>query len=99
MPGHRQQRPRRSTNLLIHDLFSADENTTSHWVPISQPADVEWPVECLVSREAKRHRITEQDVNNLVDFGCLEYTSDIEDRLKEDSGKKNAARQEPYGCG
>ncbi|KAG5804576.1 hypothetical protein H9Q71_010841 [Fusarium xylarioides] len=87
MPGPQRQRPRRNTNLFIHDLFSADENTTIHWGVISQPADVEWPVECLVSREAKRHCITQQDVNNLVDFGSLEYTSDIEDRLKEDSGK------------
>ncbi|KAI1013724.1 hypothetical protein LB503_010656 [Fusarium chuoi] len=81
MPPHQQQMPRRNTNLLIHDIFSAGEHTTLPWEAISQPADVEWPVECLVSREAKRHNITQQEVNNLVDFGSLEYTGDIKDRL------------------
>ncbi|KAH7224310.1 uncharacterized protein BKA55DRAFT_584429 [Fusarium redolens] len=81
MPVHQQQSRQRNTNLLIHDIFQGGENTTVHWEPVSQPVAVAWPIECLVSHEAKRHCITQQDVNNLVDFGDLEYTSKIKDQL------------------
>ncbi|EXL92944.1 ADP-ribosylation factor family-domain-containing protein [Fusarium oxysporum II5] len=81
MPVQQQQGRQQNTNLLIHDMFRGGDDTTVHWEPTSQPAAVAWPVECLVSREAKRHCITQQDVNNLVDFGSLKYADKIKDRL------------------
>ncbi|RKK33836.1 hypothetical protein BFJ67_g14076 [Fusarium oxysporum f. sp. cepae] len=73
MPEQQQQGRQQNTNLLIHDMFRGGDDTTVHWEPTSHPVAVAWPVECLVSHEAKRHCITQQDVNNLVDFGSLEY--------------------------
>ncbi|KAF6513779.1 hypothetical protein HZS61_007104 [Fusarium oxysporum f. sp. conglutinans] len=81
MPVQQQQGRHQNTNLLIHDMFRGGDDTTVHWEPTSPPVAVAWPVECLVSREAKRHCITQQDVNNLVDFGSLEYAGEIKDRL------------------
>ncbi|RKK93621.1 hypothetical protein BFJ68_g15478 [Fusarium oxysporum] len=75
MPEQQQQGRQQNTNLLIHDMFRGGDDTTVHWEPTSHPVAVAWPVECLVSREAKRHCITQQDVNNLVDFDSLEYAA------------------------
>ncbi|RKK85317.1 hypothetical protein BFJ71_g14217 [Fusarium oxysporum] len=75
MPEQQQQGRQQNTNLLIHDMFRGGDDTTVHWEPTSHPVAVAWPVECLVSREAKRHCITQQDINNLVDFGSLEYAA------------------------
>ncbi|WJG37249.1 uncharacterized protein FOBCDRAFT_234109 [Fusarium oxysporum Fo47] len=81
MPEQQQQGRQQNTNLLIHDMFRGGDDTTVHWEPTSHPVAVAWPVKCLVSREAKRHCITQQDVNNLVDFDSLEYAGEIKDRL------------------